>query len=73
MLFVVQRTLLRLEGKAPRKDCEVADLWQGYEGALATLGMRIAIELRGRGKTPSLSFFALRLPKDEFEVPEWLI
>ena len=73
MLQVAQRTLLRLEGKAPDKNfCPVVELWQGYNVALATIGLKIAFELRKRGKAASLSFFAMRITEVDFDIPEWL-
>lgn len=73
MLYVAQRTLLRLEGKSPDKNfCPVVELWKGYNVALATLGMKIALELRRRGQRPSVAFFAMRITNENFEVPEWL-
>lgn len=73
MLHAAKRTLLRLEGKAPRKKyCPVTDLWEGYPGALATLGIKIALELRSRNVKVPLEFFAVRVPKHDFDIPEWL-
>lgn len=74
MLFCAARTLLRLEGKAPPATWHdpVLDLWQDYPEALATLGFKIALELRKRNVAVSLSFFALRIPRYDFDIPEWL-
>lgn len=49
-----------------------AEAWRGYEDALAVVGFKIALELRSRRVAVPLSFFALRIPKGDFELPKWL-
>lgn len=73
LLHSARRVLLVLEGKARAfRDDPAVDAWRGYEPALAALGMRYALELRRLGRSVPLEFFALRMPKGDFEIPDWL-
>lgn len=49
-----------------------AEAWKGYHEALAVIGFKIALELRSRQVAVPLSFFALRIPKGDFDLPKWL-
>lgn len=74
MLQTARRVILISEGKAIsrlRSD-EALEKWQGFEAALALVGLKLALELRRRGQRVPLEFFALRAPKSDFELPDWL-
>lgn len=70
--LLAEQLLRSLEGQI-RLHKEQREKWRGYEGVLALYGLRIAFLLRKKQSPCSLSFFALRVPKTEFEVPEWMI
>ena len=70
-----KQILMNLEGKAWNRPAEAAR-WQGFEGALALLGLKLCMEYRRRHRLdPLFSFFALRIPRevDQIEVPEWML
>lgn len=72
-LHAARRVLLVLEGKAkPFTPDPAVDAWRGHSEALALLGIRTALELRRRGAVVPLEFFALRMPKGDFELPDWI-
>jgi len=68
-----KRALLVLEGKARELKADPAvESWRGFPEALAVCGFALSLALRKRGQRAPLSFFAARMPKSEFEIPEWL-
>jgi len=78
MIHSAKRLLLIFEGKVEEQPFDIAaDLWRGYAPALAALGLKLTLELRKRGrqipiKRAPLEFFAMRVPKHDFDIPEWL-
>ena len=74
MHHAARRILLILEGKAKRRLAvdEAYNAWCDHREALAVIGFKIAVALRARGQKVPLSFFSVRMPKQEFDVPLWM-
>lgn len=68
----VRAALLRLERSPQRELPEELLQWRGYENVLALYGLKVAYLLRRKGGRAPLSFFALRVSRKEFDVPDWL-
>lgn len=71
-----KRIILTLEGHIPNKDWRTLPevrMWEDYPEVLALYGFVACTEwCRRHGRCNVRSFFALRVPKHDFEVPEWL-
>ena len=69
-----KQIVMTLEGKVKLWQDEPAVLmWQGHPQCLSLYGFVVCTELLRRGFRDSVrSFFALRLPRNEFDPPWWL-
>ena len=71
-----KQIIMTLEGTTPHRGWQhhpAVLMWRGHTEVLALYGLVVCMEWRRRGYVDNmLSFFALRVPKQDFAVPWWL-